>query len=373
MTDQADVIDSIEATEVEVPLDRPLRIGGAMVRARHYTVVSVRCRSGIMGTGYSFSRRLPVASIVNDMLAPVAVGQDASMSEAVRASLLRAYWPAADHGTFTTSVSAVDLALWDAMGKRHGQSVARMLGQFRARLPICVVLGYGYDDGDAMLQRELEHAVELGARSVKIVVGAGSPERDATRLSLAREVIGPDRLLAVDAFRSFVDLDDALRRVRLMQPFDLSFIEDPFSETLAPLVAELRRRTGMSIALGESLAGHRLVRGLIDADVGDVIRLDALVIGGVREFMSASGLASAHGRPVATHVHTDIHVQLAAALPNLFAGGLEYMPPSFGLDSLHRLLRSRLEVADGEVLVPAAPGLSLDWDWEAITRYAYHG
>lgn len=198
--------------------------------------------------------------------------------------------------------------------------------------------------------------MSLGARSVKMVVGAGSPERDGARVGLARSIIGPDRLLAVDAFRSFTDLDDALRRVRAMQPYDLSFVEDPFSETLAPLAAELRRRTGLSIALGESLAGHRLVRALIDADVGDVIRLDALVIGGVREFMSAAGLASAYGRPVATHVHADIHVQFAAALPNLFEGGIEYMPPAFGLDALHRLLKSGLSINDGLMTVPDAPG-----------------
>jgi L-alanine-DL-glutamate epimerase-like enolase superfamily enzyme len=256
------------------------------------------------------------------------------------------------------------------MGKRLGVPVARLLGQARDRVPLCVVVGYVYDENDATLRRELEHAVALGARSVKMVVGSGSPERDAARVGLARSIIGPDRLLAVDAFRSFVDLDDALRRVRALQPHDLSFLEDPFSETLAPLAAELRRRTGMSIALGESLAGHRLVRGLLDADAGDVIRLDALVIGGVREFMAAAGLASAHGRPVATHVNTEIHVQFAAALPNLYAGGIEYMPAEFGLDTLHRLLRNRLEIGDGLMVVPGAPGFGMDWDWDAVRRFA---
>lgn len=370
MSATSDSIETVEAIEVEVPLDRPLAIGAATISSRHYTLVRIRCRSGIEGVGYSFSRRLPVAAIVNDMLAPVAIGRDATLTEAVRHALLRAFWPAADHGTFTTAVSALDLALWDAAGKRHGASVARLLGQARDRLPLCIVVGYVYDEGEATLRRELEHAVALGARSVKVVVGAGSPERDAERVGLARSLIGPDRLLAVDAFRSFADLDDALRRVRAMQPHDLSFVEDPFSETLAPLVAELRRRTGMSIGLGESLAGHRLIRGLIDADAVDVVRLDALVIGGVREFISAAGLASAHGRPVATHVHTDVHVQFAAALPNLFAGGIEYMPPAFGLDALHHLLKSRLSIAGGELAVPDAPGFGMEWDWDAVRRFA---
>jgi L-alanine-DL-glutamate epimerase-like enolase superfamily enzyme len=257
------------------------------------------------------------------------------------------------------------------MGKRLGVPVSRLLGEARRELPVCVVAGYVYDDGDATLQRELQEAVALGARAVKLVVGADTIERDRRRLALAREIAGPDVLLAIDAFRSFRDLDDAVRRICALAEFDLSFVEDPFSESLAPLVRTLRRRTGTSIALGESLAGHRAIRALIDARAVDVVRLDALVIGGVQEFMRAAALASAYGLPVATHVHTDVHIHFAAAIPNLFRGGVEYMLPSSEVDVLHHIQGERLRVAGGHAHVPDRPGFGIDWDWKAIGRHVH--
>ena len=371
MTSAPDPIESVECFDVRVPLPQPLTIGSARVTARNYTIVRIRCASGVEGVGHTFSRGLPIAAIVRDLLAPAARGADATMPEGVRGKLVSAYWPSADHGTFTAAVSAVDLALWDAMGRRLSVPVSRLLGEVRRAVPVCVVAGYVYDDDDATLRRELEEAVSLGARSIKLVAGADSIERDRRRLALAREIVGDGVLLAIDAFRSFRDLDDAVRRVRALAAFDLSFVEDPFSETLAPLVRTLRERTGVSIALGESLAGHRAIRGLIDAGAVDVVRLDALVIGGVREFMRAAGLASAYGLPVATHVHTDVHVHFAAAIGNLFAGGVEYMLPSSEVDVLHHIQRERLKVAGGLAHVPDRPGFGIDWDWKLIARYTH--
>jgi L-alanine-DL-glutamate epimerase-like enolase superfamily enzyme len=69
-------------------------------------------------------------------------------------------------------------------------------------------------------------------------------------------------------------------------------------------------------------------------------------------------------------VHPNIHVQFGAAVPNLHRAGLEYMPPGSGLDGLDELLQSSLEVHDGNALVPDRPGLGLDWDWNAVTRFA---
>jgi L-alanine-DL-glutamate epimerase-like enolase superfamily enzyme len=370
MPSSPDMIETVEAFDVRVPLERPLVIGSATVTARDYTVVRVRTAEGIEGVGYTFARGLPMGTIVRDLLAPVAVGVDSAMPEMVRRRLLSAYWPSADHGTFTAAVSALDLALWDAQGKRLGVPLARLLGQVSSDVPVCAVVGYVYDDRDATLHEQIEAAVALGARSIKLVIGGASPERDARRVGLAREIGGPNVLLAVDAFRSFRDLDDAVRRVRALDAYDLSFVEDPFSETLAPLAAELRRRTGARIGLGESLAGHRAIRALIDAGAVDVVRLDALVIGGVREFMSAAALASGAGLSVATHVHSDVHIHFASAIPNLFPGGLEYMPSSFNIDTLHRLLDAPLAVDNGVVRVPDGPGLGMQWNWEAVRRFA---
>jgi L-alanine-DL-glutamate epimerase-like enolase superfamily enzyme len=364
-------IEDVACHACSVPLPTPLQVGQMTVTHRTYDLVRIRTSDGLEGVSYAFSRGLPVARIVEDALAPLLIDADPALPEVIRARLGNAYWPYAERGLFSVAASAVDLALWDLLGKRLGTPLADLLGRCRNDVPICAVGGYaraGLDD-IAALQQEMATFVDLGCRAFKITVGAAEPARDAERVAAVREVVGADSTLVVDAFRSFRSMEDALRRLRLLEPFDLSYVEDPFTESLAPLVADLRRRTGMLIGLGENLAGHRAFRELIESRAVDVVRCDATVVGGVRELMATVALASARGLEVSTHVHPDIHVHFGAALSNLHPAGLEYVHPDSGLDAFHKLLGTQLEVRDGCAVVPARPGLGLDVDWEAVGRY----
>ena len=310
--------------------------------------------AGLEGAAYAFGRGLPVASIIEESLAPLLLGADPATPELIRRRLAGAYWPYADRGLFSVAASAVDLALWDLLGQRLGVPLADILGRSsnhgsgvrRRRLQARGSRRAG------QLQAEMSNFVALGCRAVKLTVGADDPATDVRRLAAVREVVGDECAVVVDAFRSFTSIEDALRRMRLLEPFDLAYLEDPFSEELAPLVADLRRRSGMLIGLGENLAGHRAFRELISSEAVDVVRCDATVVGGVREFMASAALASAHGLEVSAHVHANIHVHFGAALTNLHRAGLEYMPPDSGLDGLDELLRTRLEVRDGDAVVP---------------------
>jgi L-alanine-DL-glutamate epimerase-like enolase superfamily enzyme len=373
VTATPDPIREVRCYDCSVTLPEPLIVGPATVTRRTYAVIRVRTASGLEGAGYAFGRGLPVAAIVESALAPLMLDADATRPELIRSRLAGAFWPYAERGLFAVAASAVDLALWDLLGRRLGAPLADLLGRARDEVPVCGVGGYkrAGRSGLADLQEEMASFMRLGATAVKLTIGADNPATDVERLAAVREVVGDDCTLAVDAFRSFVNLEDALRRLRPLTRFDLAYVEDPFSETLAPLVADLRRRTGLLIGLGENLSGHRAFRELIASDAVDVVRCDATVVGGVREFMAAAALASAHGLEVSTHVHANVHVHFAAALTNLHPAGLEYMPPDAGLDGLDALLGSALAVENGRARVPSAPGLGLDWDWDAVERHAH--
>lgn len=367
-----DRIQEVRCFDCTVPLPRPLIVGEARVTKRTYAVVRIRTVDGLEGAAYAFGRGLPVARIIEDSLAPLLINADPSVPELVRSKLAGAYWPYAEHGLFSVAASAVDLALWDLLGKRLQAPLADMLGRYRRDVPVCGVGGYKREGSAGLndLQEEMAAFIGLGCRAVKLTVGADDAATDARRLAAVREVVGDDCAVVVDAFRSFTSLEDALRRMRLLEPFDLAYLEDPFSEALAPLVADLRRGSGILIGLGENLAGHRSFRELITADAVDVVRCDATVVGGVREFMASAALASAYGLEVSAHVHPNIHVQFGAAISNLHRAGLEYMPPGSGLDGFDELLKTSLEVRNGNALVPDRPGLGLDWNWDAVTRFA---
>ncbi len=355
-----------------VPLPRPLAVGPMTVTRRTYEVLRIRTQDGIEGVAFAFGRGLPVARIVEDAFAPHLIGADPAVPELIRELVARANWPYAERGLFSVAASAVDLALWDVIGKRVGAPLADLLGRRRDAVPLCGVGGYSRQGGDdiSALQQEMTAYAELGCKAFKVTIGVEDPATDARRVAAAREAIGDDAALVVDAFRSFASLEDALRRLRLIDPYDISYVEDPFSESLASLVADLRRRTGMLIGLGENLGGHRSIHQLIESGAVDVVRCDATVIGGVREFMASAALTSARGLEISTHVHPHVHVHFGAALGHLHPAGLEYLGPDTGLDAFHELLATQLEIKDGCAVVPNRPGLGLDFDWGAVERYA---
>jgi L-alanine-DL-glutamate epimerase-like enolase superfamily enzyme len=366
------VIQEVACYACSVPLPTPLLVGEMTVSRRTYDVIRIRTSDGLDGVGYAFGRGLPVTRIVEDAVAPLLIGADPAFPELLRARIASANWPYAERGLFSVAASAVDLALWDLMGKRLNAPVADLLGRLRDEVPICGVGGYARQGVDeiAALQEEMAGFVQLGCKAFKMTIGATDPVGDADRVAAVRQVVGDDATLVADAFRSFRSLEDALRRLRLLEPYDLSYVEDPFAESLAPLVRELRRRTGVLIGLGENLGGHRAFHELIEGGAVDVVRCDATVVGGVRELMAAASLASARGLELSTHVHPEVHVHFGAALGNLHPAGLEYMPPASGINPFHELLATQLEVHAGRLRVPSRPGLGLDFDWQAVERYA---
>jgi L-alanine-DL-glutamate epimerase-like enolase superfamily enzyme len=330
----------------------------------------VGCDDGLEGIGYCYSRGLPIKEIVLNMIASVVIGKEIEKSEEIRAEVLATFWHSAEHGTFTAGVSAVDIAIWDALGKKNGKSVARMLGQKHDQLSVSYVIGYKYGEDEPGLIADVESAMQKGVRNFKLVVGAGTAERDALRMKVIRERVGSNGRIGVDAFRSFKGVEDAVSRVQALAEYDLAFLEDPFLESQGDLVLQLRERTGAMVAVGESQFGHRGIANLVRHRYVDLVRVDALVVGGVKEFLLSADIAKQNGLRISTHIHSEIHIQLAATIDNLDIGGLEYMDPILDIDLFHLLIKNPLNLENGLFKVPTEPGFGIDWDWEAIEFFS---
>lgn len=363
-------IERLQVYEVKVPLPEPVLVGTTVFKVRTYTVVRIFTTSGIEGVGYCYSRGLPIKEIIENMLATIVLERDIEDSENIRADILATYWHSAEHGTFTAAVSAVDIAIWDAIGKMKSQSIAQLLGQKKTALPISYVIGYKYGNDESGLVKDVEYALTQGITSFKMVVGAGSAERDGTRMKTVRELVGPAGKIGVDAFRSLKGVEDAVQRVNELKPYDLDFIEDPFLESQGVMAIELREQTGVKIAFGESQFGHRGIFNLVHNNYVDVVRVDALVVGGIKEFILSTEVAHKKGLKVSTHIHSEIHAPLAACIENLYEGGLEYMDPRLNIDLVHLLMKNPIQIVNGEFPISNDPGFGIEWDWEAIGKFA---
>ena len=365
-----DKIALIDTYEAKVPLPQPLSVGLARITNRTYSIVKVTTSDGIIGIGYCYSRGLPMSKIIDDVITPIALGATAESPDEVRRLVLGYNWQSAEHGTLTSAVSALDIALHDIAGKRAGKSIARMLGATVNELPIYSVIGYNYGNDEHDLEDEIDRALSRGIASFKIVIGGQSPNRDVKRLELLRSKVPSSALIAVDAFRTLKTLDNAIERINLIKEFGISFVEDPFLESEGILAIALRNATGVPVSFGESLASSAMARQVLHYDQVDVLRIDALVIGGVGEFLKATSAANEKGKTFATHIHTEIHSQLAAATPNLYPGGLEYLDPYYEIDLLHHLLTQPIEIRNGKAILSTEPGFGIHWDWEAIHHFS---
>jgi L-alanine-DL-glutamate epimerase-like enolase superfamily enzyme len=365
-----DTIARIDIYEAKVPLTKPLSVGSAKITYRSYTIVKITTADGIEGIGYCYSRGLPMAQIINNVMTPIAIGNSAESPNDLRKEILAFNWQSAEHGTFTAALSALDLAMYDIQAKRLGKSVASMLGATRDRISVYSVVGYNYGPDEAGLIEEIEYARNRGINSFKIIVGGQTPERDAKRLEVLRKEVGEGVPIGVDAFRTFKTLNNAITRVNLIKEFGIKFVEDPFLESESLLANALRSATGVPISFGESLASSKMIAQVLDHDECDVLRIDALVVGGVDEFLTATSYAAKKGKSYSTHIHTEIHSQLAAATSNLYAGGLEYLDPMYEIDLFHHLLHSPIKIQNGAAILTSSAGFGIEWDWEAIQFFS---
>ncbi len=135
-------ITGVRTVTCEIALPVPIVMGELRFDAREYIVVVIETDQGISGVGFGMTRGAPVAAIVERNLAPLLIGQDAFLTEAIGARLTDRNLTIAGRGIFARALSAVDIALWDIKGQVTGQPIWRLLGGARERIPLAVAGGY---------------------------------------------------------------------------------------------------------------------------------------------------------------------------------------------------------------------------------------
>jgi L-alanine-DL-glutamate epimerase-like enolase superfamily enzyme len=361
------IITGVRVVTCDVPLPRPIVMGDLRFESREYVVVAVDTDAGVTGIGFGMTRNSPVGAIVGRNVAPLLLGEDPLMVEALWERIYYRNLTIGGRGIFMRALSAVDIALWDIKGQVAGLPIWQLLGGARSRSPISIAGGYplaGRDDAD--LAKEMDDYAQREFNTVKIA--AGELATDTSRIRVAAEALAGRSRLAYDAHWAWRSLFDVVPTVRGWADLGLAFVEDPFAPELIFLAPDLRAATGIPLALGEDAVGRWAFDRLL-ADIGpDVLRIDATTMGGLSEAAKVCALAAARARPVIPHVFPEIHVHLAAAFPIVTA--VELTLPEYEIEGLYRLFREWVTIEDGQLVAPTSPGLGLALDWNAVDRYA---
>lgn len=309
--------------------------------------VTIETSEGITGHGsIGFGRIDPapaiLAQLVNAELAPEVVGEDPFLIRHIRDKL----WRLTDyHGTLGLAllgIAAIDIALWDTIGRAVGKPVWRLLGAQRDRVPAYAMVGWLNYDLDT-LKQVCTTAMEQGFRGVKIKVGAPTLEEDVARIQAVRETIGSEALLMVDANQVF-RLPEALRRGRVYQELGGYWFEEPLRADDVDGLAQLARDLTIPIASGENNYGKRQFRDLLERRAVDVVQPDLRRAGGVTECLEIGLLADAFNVPYASH-GGGVHLHVLAALPNTLFMESSLLPEG-----------SAFRLVDGCYPLPEAPG-----------------
>lgn len=303
------MIKDLTVTLRSVPLARPW---GKDVPYNHALFCELTLDDGRHGTGLAWTPQIgaqAVKALLEHDIRDALIGLPPH-PELVWDRLSAHLSEAGRSGIVPIALAGVDLALWDL---RCGDgSLTDVLGARRTSVPVYgsgVNLHYSLEDLTAQATRW----VEEGHPAVKIKVGRPVLAEDVERVAAVREVIGPDRLLMIDANQRW-DLHRARTALRALEKYDLFWIEEPLPADDLAAQVELRRSIGTPIAVGENVATAHGFRDLLTAGACDVIQPNVVRVGGITPFLRIAELARVFDVPVYPHLLTELSGQLALAL-----------------------------------------------------------
>ncbi len=303
-------ITGVSSKLYRLPMPRPW----GPVSCQYLIATTVRSSDGRTGQGFSWAVRAgaqAILAMVDADCRPVAEGGPVVPA----AAWDRLWWQLreAGGGIAPLSIAAIDIGLWDLQAKSAGLSLADFIGRQRDRVPV-YASGVNRHLTLAELTEQVTRWTAAGHSRFKIKVGLPSLEEDLERVAAVRKIIGPDRLLMVDANQLW-DLPTARRAAQKLSAFDIFWLEEPLPAEDFQGYARLRAVIGIPLAAGESLYTEAQFRDLLLAGAVDFVQPNVCRVGGITPFLRIARLARLFDVPVMPHLLPDISGQLALTLP----------------------------------------------------------
>ncbi len=264
-------------------------------------------------------------------------------------------------GLSMIAVSGVDMAAWDALAKAAGVPLCVLLGGSVGAVPAYNSNGLWLTPPESLGDEAVELRDEGGFTGLKLRLGRERPNEDIAAVEAVRKSVGEDMHLMVD-FNQGLHRGEALQRCHMLDDLGLAWIEEPLVyddlDGYAQLAAELKT----PIQIGENFYGPRELQLALQKKSCDLKMPDFMRIGGVSGWLRAAAIAGAAGIPVSTHLYPEVAAHVMRATET--AHWLEWQ------DWINPLLMKPYDVDRGLLQIPDVPGVGLEWNEEAVARYA---
>ena len=378
----------MKITEVTVHPVAPLgslELGGPGLRLG-WVFVEVHTDEGVIGVGECSSwpsRGDVIISHIVQTVRDFLVGRDPAHIEAIWRDLFGRYTYLGNRGPVTTVISGIDQALWDIKGKVLDRPVYDLLGgPVRDSLPLythpwgetideiaqrgrtLTEDGYEALKFDPFLEMATEHFRYLGGHISRRGIRGG-----VEMTAAVREAVAPDVEILIDAHGNF-NVATAVQCMRALQPFDITWFEEPVPPESLDALRQVRTLTDMNICVGERLFTRWDFQPVLAAGLASYVMPDVCWTGGISELKKISTLAETYLVPVAPH-GAQGPIQLAAGghvmltVPNCHRMEIN----SYWLGLCNEAVRPALDIRDGRMHVPDRPGLGFELDHDFIADH----
>ncbi|SFZ85211.1 L-alanine-DL-glutamate epimerase [Devosia enhydra] len=356
-------ITGIRTVPLRRTLERPIGNATATISAFSYLAIFLDTDEGLSGENLIFTIRPEQLKLLDAMvhvLEGAIVGRDPDDTEGFWAEAWKRINFIGFSGVSIMGISALDGAMWDLRGRRHGLSISRLIGRRRARVPTYASGGLWLTQSIPELVAEAERFCAEGFTAMKLRL-AGDAGIDLPRLAALRKAVGPHIGLMVDANQG-MSVKGAIALARQMEAYDVAWFEEPVPAHDLEASAEVRRALSMPLASGENDYTRFGFRRLIETGAADILMPDLQRVGGPSEFLKVAALAASHGLPISSHLFPEQSLQLLGAIDGVHS--LEHV------DWYAPLYRESLDMVDGAVVVPDRPGWGFSFDPDKLRHYA---
>ena len=348
-------ITGLQAQAIRLPLRKPFRNSSGALTTIPLILTEMKSARGIVGRSIVFAYNdlalKPLAELINNM-APNSPVSAATLEKQLeqRCRLLGL------QGLVGMALAAIDIALWDALAKRHECNLIELLGGEPERIPAYAAIGFEGARGSALAAKELP---SQGFHGIKVSVGYATVQEDLNVIQAVRQMVGDEVDIMVD-YNQCLSVKEAIERIRVLNDAGLSWVEEPIHSQNFKGLCQVRQTADVAIQCGENWWNTEEVEQAIQNNATDYIMLGVMKCGGVSGWLRAAELTRNHHIPLSSHFWPELSTQLLSLTPT--AHWLQYS------DWWQILMKEPLKLHEGCGVVNEVPGAGMDWD-ESIANY----